>query len=152
MWLTSWKCWRYLLTKRPLHLCFDPPFQPPLRVLRPLTRSRSALSSNNEAMWNKSSRHFLLPLLQQVNTLNGQTPYDRSSLALDLGITKVTYDDPLYSYSLWLLIYKRGLWHWNANEWMGSMLVLTFSVCGLLNVYLCTAHTSSFGLFLYVRW
>lgn len=146
--LTSWKHWRYLLTKHPLHLCFDPPLQPPLRVLRPLTRSRSALSSNNEAMWNKSSRHFLLPLLQQVNTLNGQTLYDRSSLALDLGITKVTYDDPLYSYSL-RLIYKRGLWHWNANEWMGSMLVLTFWVSGLLNVYLCTAHT--FGLLLYIR-
>lgn len=70
------------------------PSQPPLRVLRPLTRSRSALSSNNEAMWTNPADSSCCLRCKRVNTLNGQNLRDRSSLALAKGITKVTYDDP----------------------------------------------------------
>lgn len=83
---------------------FYPFFQPPLRVIRPLTRSRSALYSNNEAMWRKSLRLFQLPSLQDVKTLNGQTTWLKQHCFGIRYITKVTYDDPLYSHSLWLLV------------------------------------------------
>lgn len=82
-----------------------PFFQPPLRVIRPLTRSRSALTSNNEAMWRKSLRLFQLPSLQDVKTLKrpNSTWLKQHCFGIRY-ITKVTYDDPLYSYSLWLLV------------------------------------------------